>query len=118
MRRMQRSRLIAGVLLSITLAYQPSQAQYTADFQTNIISGVTSNWSGWYVVGSNTFADALLIQNNGVMAVGNVYLGFNSDSSNNCAVVSGSGQSGPAPTAFSSVGMVQAIAWSSATAGM
>jgi T5SS/PEP-CTERM-associated repeat protein len=88
---MRRGCLITGVFFLITLGAQTSEAQFTSDFQTNIISGVTSNWSGDYVVGSNTFADALLIQNSAVMAVGHGYLGLNSDSSNNCAVVSGSG---------------------------
>src|SRR5437867_226761 len=68
-----------------------SQAQYTANFQTNMISGVTSNWSGNYLVGSNTFADVLLVQSDGVLSNGVGYLGFEVGSSNNTATVADSG---------------------------
>ena len=53
-----------------------SSAQYAGNSQTNIISGVVSNWTGDYLVGSNTFADASLIQNGGVLSNGNGYLGY------------------------------------------
>src|SRR5271169_4293254 len=55
MHRMQRDCLIAGFLVSILLGVQPSEAQYTANFQTNIISGVTSNWPSSYYVGFTNF---------------------------------------------------------------
>src|ERR1035437_5511413 len=83
---MRSPRLTLG-LLGIILGSRSSEAQYTANFQTNIISGVTSNWTGDYLVGSNTFADALLIQNSGVLSNGTGYLGYNSSSSNNSALV-------------------------------
>ena len=51
-----------------------ARAQYTADFQTNLISAVTSNWTGDYVVGSNTLADVLLVQTSGVLSNGHGYL--------------------------------------------
>jgi hypothetical protein len=62
-------RLISAGLIALTVALAPvSRAQYTADFQTNIIDGVVSNWSGEYVIGSNTFGDVFLIQNGGVFS--------------------------------------------------
>src|SRR5205809_1879939 len=85
-------RLIAVGFIALTVALAPvSRAQYTGNNQTNIISGVTSNWSGDYYVGSNTFADVLLIQNGGVFSNTWAVLGLLSGSSNNAAVVTGSG---------------------------
>jgi fibronectin-binding autotransporter adhesin len=68
-----------------------ARAQYTADFQTNTISNVTSNWSGNYLVGSNTFADVLLIQNSGVLSNGFGSLGQEVSSSNNSVLVTDPG---------------------------
>jgi T5SS/PEP-CTERM-associated repeat protein len=90
---MRRNCLIAGFLFWIALGCCPSEAQYSANFQTNIISGVTSNWSGSYYVGYTTFADTLLIHDSGVLNVGGGgagILGFMAGSSNNVAVVTGS----------------------------
>jgi len=84
---MRRGCLIAGLLLSLTLGSRSSEAQYTANFQTNIISGVISNWSGEYDVGSNTFADVLLIQNGGVFTNTDAFLGLQVGSSNNTVLV-------------------------------
>src|SRR5262245_13351854 len=44
-----------------------SRAQFTGNNQTNIISGVTSNWASTYYVGSNYAFDALCILNGGVL---------------------------------------------------
>jgi T5SS/PEP-CTERM-associated repeat protein len=52
---------------------------------------VTSNWSGDYVAGNTNFADALLIQNGGLLTDANGYLGNFTRGSNNSAFVSGSG---------------------------
>ncbi len=87
MQRTRRGCLIAGLLISITLGIQSSEAQYSANFQTNIISGVTSNWSFTYTVGSVTFADALLIENGGVLADSEATVGANASSSNNLVLV-------------------------------
>lgn len=65
----------------------PARAQYTDNFQTNIISSVTSNWSSDYLVGSNTFADVLLIQAGGVLTNWHGWIGYGTRSSNNCVVV-------------------------------
>ena len=43
------------------------RAQYTDNYQTNIISGVISNWFGDYVVGGTYSADVLLMNNGGVL---------------------------------------------------
>jgi T5SS/PEP-CTERM-associated repeat protein len=88
---MQRDCLIAGFLVSIMLGVQPSEAQYTANFQTNIISGVTSNWSVVYIIGNNNFADALLIENGGVLKDGGATVGNEVGGSNNSVLVTGTG---------------------------
>lgn len=75
----------------MVLGSRLSEAQYTADFQTNLISGVTSNWTGNYLVGDTNFADVLLIQNSGVLSNGYGYLGFAMGSSNNVVLVRGLG---------------------------
>ena len=91
MHRVLRTYLIAGFLVWIVLGYHSSEAQYTANFQTNIISAVTSNWPGSYIVGTNTTTDSLLIQNSGVLSNGTGYIGYEFPASNNIAVISGAG---------------------------
>src|ERR1041385_2280542 len=91
MHRMRRGCLSAGLIALSGFGSRPSQAQYTTDFQTNIISSVTSNWSGSYIVGNTNFGDALLIQNGGILSNGSGSVGNNSSGSNNSVVVSGSG---------------------------
>ena len=80
--------LVGTVALSIAPA---ARSQYTANFQTNIISSVTSNWSGSYYVGNAFSADVLLIQSNGVLTDGGAYLGYSSTSSNNSVIVTDTG---------------------------
>ena len=88
---MKHTGLFLGFVTGILFASQSSNAQYTADFQTNIISGVTSNWTGEYYVGNTNFADVLLIQTNGVLFNSISYMGYQISSSNNSAVVTGTG---------------------------
>src|SRR5664280_2139465 len=88
---MKHTGLFLGFILGIILGSQSSNAQYTADFQTNIISGVTSNWTGEYYVGNTNFADVLLIQTSGVLFDSLGFLGNQISSSNNNAVVTGTG---------------------------
>jgi T5SS/PEP-CTERM-associated repeat protein len=81
-----------GLATGIIFGPRPTQAQYSGSYQTNIISGVVSNWSGQYLVGflNNDSADALLIQSNGVLSlsgVGDLFVG----DSNNCVVVTDPG---------------------------
>jgi T5SS/PEP-CTERM-associated repeat protein len=87
--------LIVGAPLALLIALvccpAVSQAQFTANYRTNIISGVVSNWTGDYNVGNATFANVLLIQPNGVLSNGFGNLGNATGSSNNVAVVAGSG---------------------------
>jgi fibronectin-binding autotransporter adhesin len=87
------------MLTSGLLFDTPAHAQYTADFQTNIISGVTSNWTGDYIVGFTNDAEALVIESVGVLSNANGFVGglVTNDSgvvlgtSNNVAVVNGAG---------------------------
>ncbi len=91
MQRMRHGCLIIGLVGGIVLAPRPAEAQYTDNDQTNIISGITNDWEGDYLVGSNTFADVLLIQNSGVLSNWNCYLGYEVESSNNSVLVTDPG---------------------------
>jgi len=66
-------------------------AQFSADYQTNIISGVVSNWAGDYVVGNANSADMLLIHSSGLLSNGYGYVGHDIGSSNNSVFVSDTG---------------------------
>jgi T5SS/PEP-CTERM-associated repeat protein len=88
MHQMRRKFLIAGLVVWVALGPRLSEAQYTNSFQTNLVSGVISNLSGSYIVGSNKFADVLLVKNGGVLSDTFAYLGYEVASSNNSAVVS------------------------------
>jgi T5SS/PEP-CTERM-associated repeat protein len=91
MHRIRRGYLIAGFLVWIAVGSQPSEAQYAANFQTNIISGVTSNWPFSYTVGYTNAADVLLIQNGGVLSNGTGSLGVQGISVNNSVLVTDPG---------------------------
>ena len=81
---------IACLLLAFALPKEV-RAQFTGNNQTNIISGVTSNWTGVYYVGSNYVYDALLIQNGGVLANSTwAFIGYTVAAHHNIAIVSGS----------------------------
>ncbi len=82
----------AVTALSFFLTIQSALAQFTANFQTQTISGVTSNWlDTFYIVGSNTFADTLQITASGVLSNGSGVLGYATGGSNNAAIVNGTG---------------------------
>jgi len=91
MRKAQRAFLIAGIFIASLLYPQLARAQYTADFQTNVISGVTSNWSGDYYVGNTNFADVLIIQSAGLFGDIAAFVGNTSASSNNSVLVTDPG---------------------------
>jgi T5SS/PEP-CTERM-associated repeat protein len=91
MHRMRCDCLIAGFLIWIAFGSRTSEAQYTANYQTNIISGVASNWVSNYLVGSNTLADALLVQNGGALFDKAGFVGYETGSSNNSVLVIDSG---------------------------
>ncbi|MDW8309851.1 MAG: PEP-CTERM sorting domain-containing protein, partial [Verrucomicrobiales bacterium] len=67
-----------------------AQYNYALNYQTNIIN-VVSNWAGngRYVVGSNTFGNALIINPSGVLSNGTGYIGLEFGGSNNIAIVNG-----------------------------
>src|ERR1700733_11767348 len=68
-------------------------AQFSSDYQLSIISGVTSNWSGDYVVGSNTLSDTLIIQSGGTLSSGTGDIGYETNADNNLVLVNGPGSS-------------------------
>ena len=80
-----------GVAVVVTVLGSQTQAQFTGNNQTNTISGVTNNWAGSYIVGSNYVADVLLVQNAGVLSNGASYIGYATGASNNAAIVSSTG---------------------------
>jgi len=84
--------VLSFVLLPDILLAPSATAQYAGNFQTNIISGVTSNWSGDYLIGNSNYADILLIQNGGVLSNGFGFIGKGDLSvGSNVVIVSGSG---------------------------
>src|SRR6218665_505213 len=83
MAQIQFHRLVLLLFLGSGLGLVSSPAQFTANFQTNLISGGISNWAAIYFVGSNTFANALLIRNGGALADADAHVGYLSGSSNN-----------------------------------
>jgi len=91
LRRRYRLWFVWRLLISIALTASFAHAQFTANFQTNIISGVISNWTGNYIVGSNTYADALVVQNSGLLSNRYAYIGYEAYSTNNSVLVTGSG---------------------------
>ena len=83
------SRLVAAFVAALLLAASVAQAQYIADYQTNTIDGVVSNWNGRYVVGSNNVFDVLRVINGGVLTNIGVRLSAVATASNNLVVVDG-----------------------------
>lgn len=84
----------AGALIFAFLlaGSRSAHAQFTADFQTNLISGVTSNWSGDYLLAQSNSDCALIIQNGGVLGVnGSSFIGATYLSTNNFVMVTGAG---------------------------
>src|SRR5260221_12699251 len=88
--RMRYRVLILELFAGMLAGARSSSGQYTGNFQTNIVSGVVSNWTGKYLIGSNTFADALLILNGGALSSGNGYIGYEIGADNNTALISDS----------------------------
>lgn len=101
---------MVSLLLSLGAAIQPAAGQYTSDFQTNTVNGVTNGWPGDYVVGSNTFANGLMIRNKGVLTNADGYVGYLPASNSNYVMVAGAGSRGATPTCIS-VSPVVEIAW-------
>ncbi len=94
----QRGYLIVGFIVGVLAGPCPSHAQYTADYQINVISGVTSNWvddssnpGAGYVIGSNWVHDVLLVDAGGVLSNGNGYVGYEVGANDNTVLVSDPG---------------------------
>jgi T5SS/PEP-CTERM-associated repeat protein len=80
------------IFLSALVLANQAHAQFTGNNQTNIISGVLSNWTGDYYVGSNYVFDTLFIQNAGVLSNSyEAYIGYAAGANSNSVIVSGSG---------------------------
>ena len=55
--------LATTVCAAMLFSALPGHAQFTGDYQTNIIDGTTINWPGYYHVGQTNVSDALFILN-------------------------------------------------------
>ena len=108
---MNATRIAVIGVIALSLAVATARAQYTADYQTNTISGVTNDWADDYLVGYTNFADVLLIQNSGVLTNHDGYLGYDSSSSNNSVLVTGPARSGATLTPCTSATLARATAW-------
>jgi len=69
MNRISRGCLVGVILFGLVVETRESMAQFSADYQTNIVSGVTNSWSGQYYVGYSSFHNALIVQNSGDLSV-------------------------------------------------
>lgn len=85
----RRSALLVLCVVLGAISISTARAQFSSDYQTNIISGVTSNWTGDYLVGSNTTFDLLRVESGGVLSNAFSIVGRESSASNNSVVVSG-----------------------------
>jgi T5SS/PEP-CTERM-associated repeat protein len=83
--------IIPASLLLAVLVGPEARAQFSGNNQTNVISGISSNWTGPFIVGSNTFLDSLQILNGAVLATGDGFVGYLVGGSNNSVLVSGTG---------------------------
>jgi hypothetical protein len=87
--------VLATAVLCGLLFNSTAHGQFTDDYQTNIISGTTVDWTGTYAVGSNTSYDFLGIDSGGVLVSDAGGIGVDGDGSGNDAVsVSGTGSTG------------------------
>ncbi|MFH0880588.1 MAG: hypothetical protein V2A34_12805 [Lentisphaerota bacterium] len=84
---------VSMLMLGVGLALLPleGRAQYSGNYQTNTISGVTNNWAGDYVVGNSYVGDVLFVQSAGVLNNTAGYLGYAAGAVGNRAMVSGTG---------------------------
>ena len=84
---------VSGLPVVLLLGVATARAQFSADFQTNTISGVVSNWAGngSYVVGSNTAFNVLRIVGTGVLSNGSGFVGYETFASNATVLVTDNG---------------------------
>src|SRR5689334_5969526 len=79
------------MLLGLSFPNQAG-AQFTSDYQTNIINGTAVNWPAYPAVGETNSYDALLILNAGSLTIpGICYIGHQPGANSNLVAVSGSG---------------------------
>lgn len=78
------------IMVAATMSSPSLFAQFTGDYQTNVIANVVTNWPGGYIVGWTNSWNVLLIHSNGFLTSGDGELGSAAVSSNNYAEVSGS----------------------------
>ena len=57
----RRNALLVLCVVLGAISISTTKAQFSSDYQTNIISGVVSNWNGDYIVGNDTAFDLLRI---------------------------------------------------------
>jgi len=91
MKEIRRQISIIALLTGLLAGFQPAVAQYTSNFQTNTMSGGASYWAGDYVVGSNTFANALMLRGGSILTNADGYAGYMPMSSSNYVMVAGAG---------------------------
>jgi T5SS/PEP-CTERM-associated repeat protein len=92
MRKTRRAYWFAGLLVAtLLLGASAAQAQYTDNYQTNIINNVVSNWPGEYDIGNGYYNDVLMITNVGQLFSGEGYLGLNTGNNSNVVLVTGAG---------------------------
>jgi len=86
-----RPKFLNAVLFSIILiAVAPIHAQFTTNYQTNVISGVV-NWGGTYIVGSKYSHDILIITNGATLSANTLAIGTNTTSIGNVVYVMSGG---------------------------
>lgn len=88
MHLLSRTALAIGFLVS---GVGVASAQFTANFLTNTIDGLTSNWVGNYHIGSNTTFNVLQVINGGVLTNQFGFMGYEVSGSNAFALVDGNG---------------------------
>jgi hypothetical protein len=90
---MARIAAIGVALLGLTFPNRV-EAQFTADYQTNIINGTAVNWPASSAVGETNSYDAVFILNAGSLTNNGLsYIGHQHGANSNLVSVSGSGSS-------------------------
>jgi len=82
---------VAVLAFAVVMGAGGVWAQFSANYQTNTVDGVGVNWTGNYVIGSNTTFNVLQVLNGGTLTNTAGHMGFTATASNNLALVSGAG---------------------------
>ena len=83
--------LMVTLLLSLGRPSNQRPGNTLPIFKPTTVNGVTNDWPGDYVVGSNTFANGLMIRNRGVLTNADGYVGYLPASNSNYVMVAGAG---------------------------